>query len=68
MTPTRYWTVAIDGVNVFYRQAGRSDRPAVLLLHGFPSDSVVESANERGPDTTALAARAEALSGAPSRR
>jgi pimeloyl-ACP methyl ester carboxylesterase len=32
-------TVAIDGVDVFYREAGRADAPAVLLLHGFPTSS-----------------------------
>ncbi|MFE9612594.1 alpha/beta fold hydrolase [Streptomyces sp. NPDC006012] len=32
-------TVEIDGLNVFYRQAGPSDAPAVVLLHGFPSSS-----------------------------
>src|SRR5689334_23995822 len=39
MTTTRYQTVDIDGLNVFYREAGPSDAPAVLLLHGFPSSS-----------------------------
>jgi pimeloyl-ACP methyl ester carboxylesterase len=34
-----YRTVKIDGVNVFYREAGRSDAPVVLLLHGFPASS-----------------------------
>jgi pimeloyl-ACP methyl ester carboxylesterase len=28
-----------DGPEVFYREAGRSAAPAVLLLHGFPSSS-----------------------------
>jgi pimeloyl-ACP methyl ester carboxylesterase len=28
-----------DGVNVFYREAGRQDAPVVLLLHGFPTSS-----------------------------
>lgn len=37
MSPTRYRTVDVDGFNVFYREAGRSDAPAILLLHGFPS-------------------------------
>lgn len=35
----RYRTVAIDGVDVFYREAGRADAPALLLLHGFPTSS-----------------------------
>src|SRR4051812_43662230 len=34
-----YHTVQIDGVNVFYREAGPKDAPAVLLLHGFPASS-----------------------------
>jgi pimeloyl-ACP methyl ester carboxylesterase len=35
----QYHTVKIDGVNVFYREAGPKDAPAVLLLHGFPASS-----------------------------
>jgi pimeloyl-ACP methyl ester carboxylesterase len=31
--------VDVDGFNVFYREAGSSDAPAILLLHGFPSAS-----------------------------
>src|SRR4051812_41962542 len=31
--------VAVDGVSVFYREAGDVRSPAVLLLHGFPSSS-----------------------------
>jgi len=27
----------IDGFNIFYREAGAKDAPAILLLHGFPS-------------------------------
>ena len=34
-----YRTVKIDGVNIFYREAGPKDAPAILLLHGFPSSS-----------------------------
>ncbi len=34
-----YRTVPIDGVDVFYREAGPKDAPVVLLLHGFPSSS-----------------------------
>jgi pimeloyl-ACP methyl ester carboxylesterase len=36
---TRYHTVTIDGLEVFYREAGDPDNPTVLLLHGFPSSS-----------------------------
>jgi pimeloyl-ACP methyl ester carboxylesterase len=31
--------IAADGVTVFYREAGPSDGPVVLLLHGFPTSS-----------------------------
>lgn len=34
-----YRTMAIDGIEVFYREAGRADAPIVLLLHGFPTSS-----------------------------
>jgi pimeloyl-ACP methyl ester carboxylesterase len=37
--PTHHRTASIDGVNVFYREAGPADAPAVVLLHGFPSSS-----------------------------
>ncbi len=32
-------TVKIDGLDIFYREAGPLDAPAILLLHGFPSSS-----------------------------
>jgi pimeloyl-ACP methyl ester carboxylesterase len=35
----RYKTVRIDGLDVFYREAGPSGAPVVLLLHGFPTSS-----------------------------
>ncbi|ABC80324.1 alpha/beta fold hydrolase [Anaeromyxobacter dehalogenans] len=35
----RYRTATVDGVEVFYREAGRPGAPAVLLLHGFPTSS-----------------------------
>jgi pimeloyl-ACP methyl ester carboxylesterase len=31
--------VDVDGLKVFYREAGRVDAPALLLLHGFPTSS-----------------------------
>jgi pimeloyl-ACP methyl ester carboxylesterase len=31
--------IDVDGLNVFYRDAGPKDAPAILLLHGFPSAS-----------------------------
>jgi len=39
MHPVRHHTVDIDGLNVFYRESGTADAPAILLLHGFPSSS-----------------------------
>jgi pimeloyl-ACP methyl ester carboxylesterase len=35
----RYRTTSIDGVEVFYREAGPADAPVLLLLHGFPTSS-----------------------------
>jgi alpha-beta hydrolase superfamily lysophospholipase len=34
-----YHTVDVQGVNIFYREAGPANAPTVLLLHGFPSSS-----------------------------
>jgi pimeloyl-ACP methyl ester carboxylesterase len=36
---THYRTVTVDDVKVFYREAGDSSKPALLLLHGFPTSS-----------------------------
>src|SRR5580704_2387919 len=37
--PTFYRTIRIDGLSIFYREAGPKDAPALLLLHGLPSSS-----------------------------
>jgi pimeloyl-ACP methyl ester carboxylesterase len=37
MSRIKYLTADVDGVQVFYREAGAHDAPALLLLHGFPS-------------------------------
>lgn len=34
-----YRAVEIDGLNIFYREAGSRDAPTLLLLHGFPTSS-----------------------------
>lgn len=36
---TQHSTVEVDGLEIFYRQGGDPDTPAVLLLHGFPTSS-----------------------------
>jgi pimeloyl-ACP methyl ester carboxylesterase len=36
---TTYRTVSIDGLDIFYREAGSRDHPTILLLHGFPTSS-----------------------------
>jgi pimeloyl-ACP methyl ester carboxylesterase len=37
--PTFYRSVQVDGLSVFYREAGPKDAPTLLLLHGLPSSS-----------------------------
>ncbi|MBK1657476.1 alpha/beta fold hydrolase [Paracraurococcus ruber] len=37
--PVRYRTVTVDGLEIFYREAGPADAPALLLLHGYPTSS-----------------------------
>jgi len=34
-----YRSIEIEGLEIFYREAGSVDAPTVLLLHGFPSSS-----------------------------
>lgn len=36
---TSYHRVMVDGVGVFYREAGPKDAPTIVLLHGYPSSS-----------------------------
>lgn len=35
----RYKTVKVDGLDIFYREAGPTNAPVILLLHGFPASS-----------------------------
>lgn len=37
--PTLHKTVEVDGLDIFYREAGPRDAPVILLLHGFPTSS-----------------------------
>jgi pimeloyl-ACP methyl ester carboxylesterase len=39
MPPVAYRKVEVDGLSIFYREAGRKDAPTILLLHGLPSSS-----------------------------
>jgi pimeloyl-ACP methyl ester carboxylesterase len=39
MTKIAYRRIAVDSIEIFYREAGRSNAPALLLLHGFPTAS-----------------------------
>ncbi|WP_404711963.1 alpha/beta fold hydrolase [Sphingomonas sp. MMS24-J13] len=39
MTKQAFRTVDIDGIEIFYREAGDPSNPTLLLLHGFPTSS-----------------------------
>jgi pimeloyl-ACP methyl ester carboxylesterase len=40
ITPTVFYrTLNVEGLEIFYREAGPRDASTVLLLHGFPSSS-----------------------------
>jgi pimeloyl-ACP methyl ester carboxylesterase len=36
---TLHRTVTVDGLDIFYREAGPQDAPTIVLLHGFPTSS-----------------------------
>src|SRR5271155_3923056 len=36
---TSYHQVDVQGIKIFYREAGNPSAPTVLLLHGFPTSS-----------------------------
>ena len=36
---TRYKNTEVEGLDIFYREAGPLDAPAIILLHGFPTSS-----------------------------
>jgi len=38
-TEVRYGVEKVDGLNIFFREAGDPSKPAIVLLHGFPSSS-----------------------------
>ena len=39
MTTVNYRRATVDGLKLFYREAGPRDAPTLMLLHGFPSAS-----------------------------
>lgn len=36
---TQHKSIKIDGLDIFYREAGSKNSPTILLLHGFPTSS-----------------------------
>lgn len=39
MSTLNFKMVKVDGLDIFYREAGDKNKPTILLLHGFPSSS-----------------------------
>jgi len=39
LADTRYGVETVQGIDVFFREAGNPDHPAIVLLHGYPSSS-----------------------------
>ena len=39
MNTLNFKMVKVDGLDIFYREAGDKNKPTILLLHGFPSSS-----------------------------
>ena len=39
LNSVRYETIQVDGLDIFYREAGPTNAPVILLLHGFPASS-----------------------------
>jgi pimeloyl-ACP methyl ester carboxylesterase len=37
MGTIRYRAAEVNGLKISYREAGRTDAPTLLLMHGFPS-------------------------------
>ncbi|WP_299276435.1 alpha/beta hydrolase [uncultured Psychroserpens sp.] len=37
--PTTYNTIDVDGLDIFYREAGPKNAPTLILLHGYPTSS-----------------------------
>ncbi|MDR7127974.1 pimeloyl-ACP methyl ester carboxylesterase [Algoriphagus sp. 4150] len=39
MQQIKYKTLDVNGVNIAYRETGNAEKPAIVLLHGYPSSS-----------------------------
>jgi pimeloyl-ACP methyl ester carboxylesterase len=39
--PVHYKTIMAGGLNIFYREAGPKNAPVILLMHGYPTSSVM---------------------------
>ncbi|HEV2321368.1 MAG TPA: alpha/beta hydrolase, partial [Gammaproteobacteria bacterium] len=39
LAPVRHLSIEVEGLRIFYREAGPRDAPVLLLLHGYPSSS-----------------------------
>ncbi|MDO1449932.1 hypothetical protein Q0590_26875 [Rhodocytophaga aerolata] len=39
MTKIKYKTLEVHGLHIAYREAGNTDKPTIVLLHGYPSSS-----------------------------
>ena len=39
MNTLNFKSVKVDGLDIFYREEGDKNKPAIPLLHGFPSSS-----------------------------
>jgi pimeloyl-ACP methyl ester carboxylesterase len=39
MNTLKFKSITVDGLDIFYREAGQMGKPVILLLHGFPSSS-----------------------------
>ncbi len=41
MVTTHHRYAQVDGHQIFYREAGARERPTLVLLHGFPTSSLM---------------------------
>ncbi|MFH4964058.1 alpha/beta hydrolase [Gaetbulibacter sp. M235] len=39
MSKVKHLTTKVNGINIFYREAGQKGKPALVLLHGYPTSS-----------------------------